>query len=221
MQAVSSDQRYALCLSYSKRHLYSPMGEIREYDGAFIIDLENGEALKLNTEGFALMHSTGAVMSASREALLFSWQGGQPGIWGVPFDGSKPKNWGAELGIKRWANDSENHVAFGQVDRISGNDVTDFDRMAKVVLDREWNHVQDPRYETNPWLLMVFFNAARPIKVYVSNGRADRPENLAWNKWGVRLAFTAGECVKVWEPTREPGEPPMGGIKGQDKAGDF
>lgn len=201
--------------------MYSPLGEIHNYDGAFIIDLESGEALKLNTEGIELRHSGGAAMSASREALIFSWKDGVPGIWAVPFDGGKPKNWGLELGIKLWVDDQDNHVAYGSMDRYSNNDVTDYDRLAKVVLDRDWKHVEDPRYETNPWMLMVFYNSAKPIRVFVSNGRAERPENLSWSPDGRRLAFTAGQRVLAWEPTKEPGEAPKPDEAGQEKTGDF
>jgi len=221
LQSVSSDQRYAFCLSFSKRHLYSPMGEIHEYDGGFVIDLETGEALKVNDEGIPLKHSRSAVMSASREVLLFSWKDGQPGIWALPFDGSKPKNWSLEFGIKHWQEDLLLQADFGQMDRMGGNDVTDYDRTGVVVMDRDWKHVQDPRYETNPWMLMAFFNSARPIRIYVSKeGRADRPENLAWRPDGMRLAFTGGARLMVWEPTKEPGEAPAPADAGA-KEGDF
>ncbi len=95
----------------------------------------------------------------------------------------------------------------GLIDR----EVVAGDRLALIARPMNWSSVRDPKYTTEPWQLLVFWNSARPVRAFASAGTGNRPANIAWSCKGDRLAFTAGETLHVWLPTEEPGEPAVPG----------
>ena len=71
---------------------------------------------------------------------------------------------------------------------------------------------------SGPWSLLVCYNSAHPINVYVSSSEHDRPTNPTWSPAGSLLAFTAGDSIYIWKPTAE-AHAPAGPVEA--KASDF
>jgi len=207
-RTVSADGKYLLAATYREMafHAGAP-GSAWEpvAERHVLLDLETGKLVP----GFKMepvrwpRADRVAVMGPSREVLVIpeTFKNPKRGIWAISFDGGR-KNWAPEKGLpETWAASEMVMLERDPYRRA----LVGWNRAAMTTRPEGFVRAPGPRY------LFVFWNSAKPICAWVSQGQEDEPKDLTWSRAGNLLAFTAGDVLCVWQPTAEPGEAKLKG----------
>ena len=209
LHAVSSDHRYLLATGYKSLSAHPGM-PFPHLEKTYIIDLESGKPIvTLDTTGLDMRTAQPtAIFPASRQVLVVTrpLKSGVTGMYAFNFDDKPPREMSAAKNIPNWQTDGDNTIPPNQYSRITGTERNDFDRLAFTTWSGTYKNILDPSYENSPQQIFAFWNSATPIRVFASDTRTNRPTNVRWSRDGMKLAFTSGANLYLWEPQTDGGE---------------